>query len=49
MEIGELRHLDGTQGNFGVSEVDYITSATLDKEKLVPMLIYSNVNELVKQ
>ena len=49
MEVGEMRHLDGVQGNFGVSETEYLASATLDKEKVVPLLIYSNVKQIVKQ
>jgi two-component system, OmpR family, sensor histidine kinase VicK len=49
MELGEMRHLDGVQGNFGVSETEYLASATLDKEKVVPLLIYSNVKQFVKQ
>ena len=49
MELGEMRHLDGVQGNFGVSETEYLASATLDKEKVVPLLVYSNVKQIVKQ
>ena len=49
MELGEMRHLDGVQGNFGVSETEYLASATLDTEKVVPLLIYSNVKQIVKQ
>jgi two-component system, OmpR family, sensor histidine kinase VicK len=49
MELGEMRHLEGVQGNFGVSETEYLASATLDREKLVPLLIYSNVKQIVKQ
>jgi two-component system sensor histidine kinase VicK len=49
MELGEMKHLDGIQGNFGVSETEYLASATLDKEKVVPLLIYSNVKQFVKQ
>jgi signal transduction histidine kinase len=49
MELGEMRHLDGVQGNFGVSETEYLASATLDKEKVVPLLIYSDVKQIVKQ
>jgi two-component system sensor histidine kinase VicK len=49
MELGEMRHLEGVQGNFGVSETEYLASATLDKEKLVPILIYSNVKQIVMQ
>jgi signal transduction histidine kinase len=49
MELVELRHLEGVQGNFGVSESEYIATATLDREKAVPILIYSNVKQIVKQ
>jgi two-component system, OmpR family, sensor histidine kinase VicK len=49
MELGAMRHLDGVQGNFGVSETEYLASATLDTEKVVPLLIYSNVKQIVKQ
>jgi two-component system, OmpR family, sensor histidine kinase VicK len=49
MELGEVRHLDGILGNFGVSETEYLASATLDKEKIVPLLIHSNVKQIVKQ
>jgi two-component system, OmpR family, sensor histidine kinase VicK len=49
MELGEMRHLDGVQGNFGISETEYLASATLDKEKVVPLLIYSNVKQIVRQ
>ena len=49
MELGGVRHLDGILGNFGVSETEYLASATLDKEKIVPLLIHSNVKQIVKQ
>ena len=49
MELGEMRHLDGIQGNFGVSETEYLASAILDKEKIVPLLIHSNVKQIVRQ
>jgi len=49
MELGEMRHLNGVQGNFGVSETEYLASAILDKEKVVPLLIYSNVKQIVRQ
>jgi two-component system, OmpR family, sensor histidine kinase VicK len=49
MELGEMRHLDGVQGNFGVNETEYLASAILDKEKVVPLLIYSNVKQIVRQ
>lgn len=41
LELVELRHLEGVQGNFGVSELEYMATATLDREKAVPILIYS--------
>ena len=49
MELGEVRHLDGILGNFGISETEYLASAILDKETVVPLLIYSNVKQIVKQ
>ena len=49
MELVELRHLEGVQGNFGVSESEYIATATLDREKAVPILIYSNVKQIIRQ
>src|SRR5919112_121379 len=49
MELGEMRHLDGVQGNFGVSETEYLASAILDKETVVPLLICSNVKQIVRQ
>jgi signal transduction histidine kinase len=49
MELVELRHLEGVQGNFGVSESEYMATATLDREKAVPILIYSNVKQIVRQ
>ena len=49
MELVELRHLEGVQGNFGVNESEYIATATLDREKAVPILIYSNVKQIVRQ
>ena len=29
MKIGELRHLDGVKGNFGVSDTEYIATSTM--------------------
>jgi signal transduction histidine kinase len=49
MELVELRHMQGVQGNFGVSESEYMATATLNREKAVPILIYSNVKQIVKQ
>lgn len=49
MEIAELRHLNGLHANFGVSETEYLSAVTLDKEKAAPILVYSNVKQIVKQ
>src|SRR5215212_4059027 len=49
MKLGEVRHLDRVQGNFGVSEVEYIAAATIDQGQPVPKLIYSNSKEMVEQ
>jgi two-component system sensor histidine kinase VicK len=49
MKIGELRHLDGNKGNFGVSEKEYTASASLQEATLLQQIIYSNVKEIVEQ
>jgi two-component system sensor histidine kinase VicK len=49
MKIGELRHLDGNKGNFGVSEKEYTAAATLEEATLLQQVIYSNVKEIVEQ
>jgi two-component system sensor histidine kinase VicK len=49
MQYGELRHLDGIKGNFGVSDNAYIATATVNKAKPVPELIYSTAKSVVKQ
>ena len=48
-KIGELRHLDGVKGNFGVSEKEYTASAALREATLLQQVIYSNVKEIVEQ
>jgi two-component system sensor histidine kinase VicK len=48
-KVGELRHLDGVKGNFGVSEKEYTASATLEEATLLQQVIYSNVKEIVEQ
>ncbi|MGC2572803.1 MAG: hypothetical protein WA364_14930 [Candidatus Nitrosopolaris sp.] len=48
--VDELRHLDGRKGNFMISESEYIAPVLLEEEgKIVPQLIYSNVDQIVKQ
>lgn len=48
-KIGELRHLDGVKGNFGVSEKEYTAAAALREATLLQQVIYSNVKEIVEQ
>jgi two-component system sensor histidine kinase VicK len=49
MQYAEVRHLDGTRGNFGVSDTAYIATATVNKAQPVPELIYSSVRSVVEQ
>ena len=49
MQYAELRHLDGTRGNFGVSDTAYIATATVNKAQPIPELIYSSVRSVVEQ
>jgi two-component system sensor histidine kinase VicK len=48
-QIVELRHLDNIQGNFGVSDGEYMAIATIEKEKPVTQVIYSNVQQIIRQ
>lgn len=49
MNYAEVRHLDGVRGNFGVSDREYIATATTKKMQPVPELIYSNAKSVVEQ
>lgn len=50
LKFSEIRHLDGVKGNFEVSDnKEYVATATLQKAKPIPQLIYSNVKDLVLQ
>ncbi|MGA8085415.1 MAG: hypothetical protein WB988_26460, partial [Candidatus Nitrosopolaris sp.] len=52
MKIAELKHLEGVQGNFVVSDTEYIaTNATgVESDAItIPYAIYSNVKEDIKQ
>jgi len=50
MQYVELRHLDGIKGNFGVSDKEYIGTATVTEEaEPVPELIYSSVPSVIEQ
>ena len=46
----EIRHLTGIKGNLAISDdKEYIASAALHESKPIPLLIYSNVKEVVEQ
>ncbi|HEX2107501.1 MAG TPA: ATP-binding protein [Nitrososphaera sp.] len=49
MRYAEVRHLDGVRGNFGVSDKEYIATATTKKMQPVPEVIYSNAKSVVEQ
>jgi two-component system, OmpR family, sensor histidine kinase VicK len=51
MQISELRHLDGIQGNFAISEKGYTASATatFQEASLLQQVIYSNVRAILDQ
>ena len=47
--VDELRHLDGTKGNFMISESEYLAPITSDeKRKPAFIIIFSNVKEIVE-
>ncbi len=48
--IGELRHLDGIKGNFGIADsVEYRASPTAEESHPPPQYVISNVKTLVQQ
>ena len=49
MKIDELRHLDGIKGNFGINEIEYIASPTMQQSQLLQQVIYSNVKAVLEQ
>jgi two-component system sensor histidine kinase VicK len=49
MKFAEVRHIDGIKGNFGVTEIEYIASAILQKEEPATQIIYSNAREVIEQ
>ena len=49
MQYAEVRHISSLNGNFAVSETEYIAAATINEEQPVPKLIYSNSKEMVEQ
>jgi two-component system sensor histidine kinase VicK len=49
MQYAEVRHISSLNGNFGVSETEYIAAATINEGQPLPKLIYSNSKEMVEQ
>jgi signal transduction histidine kinase len=49
MQYAELRHISPLNGNFGVSETEYIAAARLKEGQPIPKLIYSNSKEMVEE
>ena len=50
MKIGKVRHLIGVKGNFGISDTEYIATATpTGSEPIIPHAIFSNVKEDLQQ
>ncbi|MFY3740744.1 MAG: signal transduction histidine kinase [Candidatus Nitrosomirales archaeon] len=48
--VSELRHLNGANGNFLVSDTEYVVSgASLLREQQLPQAVYSTVRTIVKQ
>ena len=48
--VDELRHLDGIQGNFYLSETGYASPASIHEEvKPANVIIYSNNKEIIQQ
>src|SRR5919106_1213070 len=49
MRYAEVRHISSLNGNFAVSEREYIAAATMKEGQLPPKLIFSNSKEIVEQ
>jgi two-component system, OmpR family, sensor histidine kinase VicK len=50
MQVAEIRHLDSVEGNFGVSDDEYVATAIIVQDaKPLPKLIYCNISEIVQQ
>jgi len=46
--VSELRHLDGLLGGIAVTESDFMSTSTLKKKELLPVVFYSNEEEIVR-
>jgi two-component system, OmpR family, sensor histidine kinase VicK len=49
MQYAEVRHISSLNGNFAVSETEYIAAATIKEGLPIPKLIFSNSKEMVEQ
>src|SRR5918996_4769975 len=49
MQYAEVRHISSLNGNFAVSEREYIAAPTMKEGQLPPKLIFSNSKEMVEQ
>ncbi|MDQ3969307.1 MAG: HAMP domain-containing histidine kinase, partial [Thermoproteota archaeon] len=49
MQYADVRHISSLNGNFGVSEIEYIAAASINEGQPIPKLIYSNSKEMVEQ
>ena len=49
MQYADVRHISSLNGNFAVSETEYIAAATIKEGQPLPKLIYSNSKEMVEQ
>ncbi|MDQ4016883.1 MAG: hypothetical protein M3136_14085, partial [Thermoproteota archaeon] len=48
-QFAEVRHISSLNGNFGVSEIEYIAATTINEGQPIPKLIYSDSKEMVEQ
>jgi two-component system, OmpR family, sensor histidine kinase VicK len=48
-QYADLRHISSLNGNFAVSETEYIAAATIREGQPLPKIIYSNSKEIVEQ
>src|SRR5919112_1984697 len=50
LTFSKIRHLNGLKGNFEIAdEKEYVAVASLQKSQSIPLLIFSNLPEIVEQ
>jgi two-component system, OmpR family, sensor histidine kinase VicK len=50
LSFSKVRHLNGLKGNFEIAdEKEYVAVASLQKSRSIPLLIFSNLPEIVEQ